>query len=129
MVVTCVRRRRRRSAFVVIVHYKGELAARMSRARFDLESPIIPTHSTVIPDMTPTATSGWHLWKFENGPKCHIRRLWVEFLQNISREYHEILRIYRDNQVSSNALPLSGGSKGESEPPPPNLAAPSSLSI
>ena len=85
------------------VHHKVS-SLNISR-RVDLESQnflqiSIPTCSTATPDMTSLSTSGRKLSR-SNYRKCHLRRLWVEFLQNGLREDHKIiLSTYRAQLVS-----------------------------
>ena len=76
---------RRPSSFVT------KWASRISRERFDVESPnftwtFTPVSFTTAPDMTPLTTSGWQLSKLKIGRKCCLWRLHCR----ISREPFEI---------------------------------------
>ena len=75
----------------------------ISRDWFDLESPnfawtFIPVGSTTTPDMTLRSEI---IDVQKNGRKCSLWRLWVEFLENLLSEDHEILRAFVDNRLDT----------------------------
>ena len=79
----------------VVVVVRTKWGSRISRERFDIESPnftgtSVPACSTLAPDMTSRTTSSRKLQQ-KYRRKCCLRWLQVEFLENGLSDDHQIL--------------------------------------